>query len=69
MRGGVKSKQKETLNEPKRLSNMGLGFDLDVDENIKNTHLHTKYPKRKSRLNWLWRKFMHMKIYLNPIAL
>lgn len=69
MRGGIKSKQKETLNEPKRLTKLGLGFDLDIDHKIKYTHSHTKTPKRKPRLNWFWRKLMHMKIYLNPVAL
>lgn len=29
-----KMKQREILSEPKRLSSMGAGFDLDVDRNL-----------------------------------
>ncbi|CDW88607.1 small nuclear ribonucleoprotein [Stylonychia lemnae] len=69
VKGGIRQKFKEVLHEPKRSSNMGLGFDLEVDSHINYTLKHTKYPKRKSKLNWLWRKLMHLKIALNPIAL
>eukprot|EP00347_Sterkiella_histriomuscorum_P013798 403363324 len=69
LKGTTKHKIREVYSEIKKTVDLGLGFDVDVDQNIKFTKTHQKYPRKKLKLGWLEKKFMGLKIFLSPIAL
>eukprot|EP00347_Sterkiella_histriomuscorum_P020360 403338107 len=46
IRNKKKTKQREVLQEPKQLSKIAMGFDLDIDHHMKFNEHHDKIPKR-----------------------
>lgn len=65
-----KSKQREVFNEPRQLSKMSVGFDIDVDLNMKMCENPVKVPRRpKESPGFIERIFTMIKVLTNVVSI
>jgi len=68
LRGNRKTKAKEILREPKKLTDRALGFDLDVDLHITFNQSHRKAERKVEPISYINRVCAYVKLSTNFLS-